>query len=187
MEFKETFAETARLRLRTKEVQDASNDYRWKCDPEIAKYEGSVPLVQSYYVFLRRYANEINIIDKNRRTLAIDTKEGQQIGNIMYYNARHSVGDAELGILIGEDAFRGLGYGFEATVGFLRLVFESEMFNLIYLHSLDWNTRAQKCFENAGFSLVDRVSRRGHSFVRMETTREKWMMLDLEGYFSRPK
>jgi len=187
VEFKETLAETARLRLRTKEVHDASNDYRWKCDPEIAKYEGSVPLVQSYYVFLRRYANEINIIDKNRRTLAIDTKEGQQIGNIMYYNARHSVGDAELGILIGEAAFRGLGYGFEATVGFLRLVFESEMFNLIYLHSLDWNTRAQKCFENAGFSLVDRVSRRGHSFVRMETTREKWMMLDLEGYFSRPK
>tara|TARA_B100000686_G_C16608825_1_gene872672 strand:- start:9 stop:572 length:564 start_codon:yes stop_codon:yes gene_type:complete len=187
VEFKETLAETTRLRLRTKEVQDASNDYRWKCDPEIAKYEGAVPLVQSYYVFLRRYANEINIINKNRRTLAIDTKEGQQIGNIMYYNARHSVGDAELGILIGEADFRGLGYGFEATVGFLRLVFESEMFNLIYLHSLDWNTRAQKCFENAGFSLVDRVSRRGHSFVRMETTREKWMMLDLEGYFSRPK
>ena len=187
MEFKETLTETDRLRLRTKEIQDAANDYRWKCDPEIARYEGAVPLVQSYYVFLRKYANEINLIDKNRKTLAIDTKEGQQIGNIMYYNARRSVGDAELGILIGEADFRGLGYGFEAIVAFLRLFFDSEMFDLIYLHSLDWNTRAQKCFENAGFSFVDKVSRRGHSFIRMETTREKWIMLDLEGYFSKPR
>ena len=187
MTFKETLTETDRLRLRTKEIQDAANDYRWKCDPEIARYEGAVPLVQSYYVFLRKYANEINFIDENRKTLAIDTKEGQQIGNIMYYNARRSVGDAELGILIGEADFRGLGYGFEAIVAFLRLFFESEMFDLIYLHSLDWNTRAQKCFENAGFSFVDKVSRRGHSFVRMETTREKWIMLDLEGYFSKPR
>ena len=180
---KETIVETARLRLRVKNIGDATNDFRWKCDPEIARYEGSLPLVQSYYVYLRRYANDLNVIGENRKTLAIDAKNGQQIGNIMYYNARNSVGDAELGIVIGESHYRNQGYGFEAIVEFLRLIFSVERFNRIYLHSLDWNIRAQKCFERAGFRIVDQVARRGHDFVRMETSREKWLLLDLEGYF----
>ncbi len=185
MASKEIIIETARLRLREKNIGDAINDFRWKCDPEIARYEGSEPLVQSYYVYLRRYANDLNVIGENRKTLAIDTKDGQQIGNIMYYNARNSVGEAELGIVIGDSQYRNQGYGFEAIVEFLRLIFDVERFNLIYLHSLVWNIRAQKCFERAGFHIVDQVARRGYDFVRMETTREKWLLLDLEGFFTK--
>ena len=43
----------------------------------------------------------------------------------------------------------------------------------IYLHTLDWNERAQKAFKKAGFTALEMVNRRGFTFLAMEILREQ--------------
>ena len=44
----------------------------------------------------------------------------------------------------------------------------------VYLHTLDWNERAQKSFGKSGFRQVKRVRKRGLDFIQMEVLREEW-------------
>ena len=54
------------------------------------------------------------------------------------------------------------------------LIFTATALTRVYLHTLDWNVRAQKSFKAAGFRDSGRV-RRGHQrFHRMEVRRE-WL------------
>jgi RimJ/RimL family protein N-acetyltransferase len=42
-----------------------------------------------------------------------------------------------------------------------------------YLHTLDWNTRAQRAFEKAGFVRCGTSWRDGNTFVVMELRRDR--------------
>ena len=44
----------------------------------------------------------------------------------------------------------------------------------MYLHTLEWNHRAQRSFEKCGFMARDRVRRDGKTFVLMELSRARW-------------
>jgi RimJ/RimL family protein N-acetyltransferase len=51
---------------------------------------------------------------------------------------------------------------------FVRYLFDAYGFERIYLKTLDWNVRAQRCFEKAGFQRYG-TSRRGeYNFVLMD-------------------
>jgi RimJ/RimL family protein N-acetyltransferase len=41
----------------------------------------------------------------------------------------------------------------------------------MFLHTLDWNVRAQRCFQKAGFVPRGTVQRNGRNFLLMETLR----------------
>jgi RimJ/RimL family protein N-acetyltransferase len=43
----------------------------------------------------------------------------------------------------------------------------------LYLHTLDWNVRAQRAFRRAGFRECGTSWRDGHTFVMMEMLREQ--------------
>ena len=43
----------------------------------------------------------------------------------------------------------------------------------MYLHTLAWNYRAQRCFEHAGFKRVRHVNRGGHEFILMDITEDE--------------
>jgi RimJ/RimL family protein N-acetyltransferase len=45
----------------------------------------------------------------------------------------------------------------------------------VYLHTLEWNTRARKSFAKSGFREVKEVRRGGFDFVLMEVRREDWV------------
>ena len=162
------------IRLQRKRLSDAENDYTWRCDPELARFDAASPLRSSFREFLSSYNEDVRFPSPFRRVFAIDDMEGRHIGNVMYYNIDERRGDAELGITIGDKRYWSKGYGADAVRTFLYYLFTETRLTRIYLNTLDWNDRAQASFKKAGFMPLG-VNRRGfHTFITMEFRRE-WM------------
>lgn len=156
------------VRLRRKRASDAEADYRWRRDPELAKFDAAAPLRVAFKDFLLTYEEDIRYPSPFRRVLAIEARNGEHIGNIMYYNIDERRGEAELGITIGDRRYWGSGFGRDAVALLVRYLFESSTLQRVYLNTLDWNLRAQRAFRGAGFAVCG-MNRRGlHSFVSME-------------------
>ena len=84
---------------------------------------------------------------------------------------------AEMGIMIGDKQYWGSGYGSDAVRVLLRYLFNVEGLRRVYLHTLEWNIRAQRSFENCGFVARDRIRRDGQTFVHMDISRYRWERL----------
>ena len=164
----------SRVLLRDKRLGDAQADYRWRCDPELARYDATRPLTMDYQEYLAIYREEVLFPNPYRRSLTIEDEAGRHIGNIMYYNIDAMRGEAELGITIGVSQCRGQGYGGEAARLLVEYLLARMDFRRVYLKTLAWNRRAQRCFENAGFVECGRTYRGRNSFVLMECRRE-WL------------
>ena len=177
-------AETSRLRIREKRIEDAAAEYAWRKDPEVARYDATPPLILSYREFVQQFERDLRFDNPVRHAYAIETVEGEHIGALMYYNADHASGTAEYGISIGLEEARGGGLGTEATIAFLRYAWRTLPLRRIYLHTLEWNERARRSFERAGFRQTDSVLRRNERFLRMEARREWWLLWDSEGRFT---
>jgi len=157
------------VRLRAKQIDDAENDYAWRCDPELAAYDAARPLRASFKTFVSTMREELNYPTMHRRTFAIEDLEGERhIGNVMYYGYDPRSGEAELGITIGERDFWSSGYGTDSVHTLVEYLFQEIGLTRVYLHTLSWNYRAQRCFERAGFQRVREVQRGGHEFILME-------------------
>lgn len=162
------------VRLRRKRLSDAHDDYRWRRDPELSRFDAASPIRSSFEEFLSGFEDELRWPSPFRRTLAVDDLSGHHIGNVMYYNIDERRGEAELGITIGEKEFWNLGYGADIIRTFLRYLFFQMNMRRIYLNTLDWNVRAQRSFSNAGFRQCGANRRGVHSFVTMECLRD-WL------------
>lgn len=171
----DTIAVGTKVVLRRKRSSDARDDYQWRCDPDLARYDGAPPLRMSYSDFLSTFSYELSNVSPYRETFAIEDEHENHIGNIMYYNADLRRGDAELGVSIGERLRWGQGYGTDAVMTFLRFLFQDTDLRRIYLHTLEWNLRAQRSFQKAGFATVKTSWRNGLKFVVMEVEREKFL------------
>lgn len=154
--------------LREKRLGDAHDDYQWRTDAELARYDAARPFAATYHDYLALYRDELLYPSPYRRSLAIEDKAGRHIGNVMYYNIDTIRREAEIGITIGEREYWGKGYGTDVVKTLVRHILRATGFRRIYLKTLDWNTRAQRAFEKAGFSVCGRSRRGGNSFVVME-------------------
>ena len=93
----------------------------------------------------------------------------------MYYDLDTLNMEAELGIVIGDRDYWGNTYGYDAVVTLLDYAFSQKNLKRMYLHTLDWNKRAQKCFTRCGFAQVKMVRRFSQDFLLMEVRRDDWM------------
>lgn len=159
-----------RIVLREKRLSDAPNDFRWRTDPELARFDAARPFSATYNDYLALYRDELAYPSPYRRSLAIETYDGRHIGNVMYYNIDGVRGEAEIGITIGEREYWSKGYGRDAVETLVRHIFRTTGFRRVYLKTLDWNVRAQRAFEAAGFRVCGRSRRGANSFVIMERT-----------------
>ena len=167
--------------IRRKRASDATDEYAWRSDPEIARFDGSAGIADSFTTFIEAFRYEMTYGRNGRQAFALDAADGTHIGSIMYYN---SDGDsAELGVSIALDGYRGRGVGRAAVTAFLRYIWATTSLRRIYLHVLDWNERAQRCFRACGFEDVARVQRDGQWFIRMEASREWWLLWESRGRF----
>ncbi len=173
-----------RLRIRYKTRDDAIDDYAWRRDPENARLNGMQPFSEGFTRFLQVFERDLAFAQPDRAQFAIETAGGVHIGSVMFYNADHARETAEFGISIGDGRYRGDGLGREATILFLRFAWQTHPFRSFYLHTLDWNERARRCFLASGFDDVAIVERGGDRFIRMEARREWWLLWDMEGRFS---
>jgi RimJ/RimL family protein N-acetyltransferase len=154
--------------LREKRLSDASNDYAWRCDPELARLDGAVALKMPFSEFMPNYADELYYPSPIRRRFAIDNLKGEHIGNCMYYDIDERRKQAELGILIGDRKYWDKGYGTDAVITMVNYIFESTPLQRIHLSTLDWNIRAQKSFSKCGFTPRGYLNRDGNRFLIME-------------------
>jgi RimJ/RimL family protein N-acetyltransferase len=161
-----------KVTLREKRMTDAADDYAWRCDADLARLDAVAPLRMSFREYSYYYNDEIQYGGARRRRFAIDTLEGKHIGNCMYYDIDDATRQAELGIMIGNREYWGQGYGTDAVTTLVRHVFEETILERIFLHTLDWNHRAQRCFEKCGFVTCGQVNRRGSDFLVMELRRD---------------
>jgi RimJ/RimL family protein N-acetyltransferase len=163
-----------RVVLREKRLGDAYDDYRWRSDPDLSRFDAARPLAMNMQEFLALYREELLYPSPYRRSLAIEDEAGSHIGNVMYYNIDTIRQEAELGITVGERDRWNRGYGQEAV----RLLCEHLLgrlgFRRVHLKTLAWNRRARRAFQKAGFSECGRAQRAGNSFVLMEF-RQEWL------------
>ncbi len=163
-----------KVELREKRIGDAPNDYSWRKDEDLARLDATRPLNMSYKDFLRYSQEEIDYPNSRSKRFGIDDHKGKHIGNCMYYDIDTRRRETELGIMIGDKEYWSKGYGTDAVDTLLEYIFTKTDMKRVYLHTLDWNARAQKAFGKSGFQQVKQVRRRGLDFILMEILRPTW-------------
>lgn len=137
-----------RVRLRAIEREDIPRFLKWLNDPGVRRYLGM-------YLPLSRAQEEgwfeQHLKDEGSRVFAIETMEGEHIGNIGLHDINWKDRCADLGIFIGESDFWGQGYGTDAVRTLLSLAFEEMGLHRISLRVFDFNHRATRCYQKCGF------------------------------------
>jgi len=154
--------------LREKQLGDADNDYAWRSDPELARFDAVLPLKLSFREFMLYYTEQLHSFKEDRRWFAIDTLDGRHIGNCMYYDVDKARKQAKMGIIIGDRDYWGRGYGTDAVMTLVSHIFHDLNLERVYLDTLEWNVRAQHCFQKCGFLVCGHVHDKGNNFVIME-------------------
>ncbi|MFC1958439.1 GNAT family N-acetyltransferase [Chloroflexota bacterium] len=164
----------SKVSLREKRPVDAWDDYAWESDPELAQLDAAPRIDISYSQYLSDYTNELRNPSLTGHQFAVDTLDGKHIGNCSYYNISETKGEAELGIMIGNRDHWNKGYGTDAVTTLVNYIFCQTKLHRIYLKTLDWNSRAQECFQKCGFTPYGQLVKDGYSFVLMEIHRSQW-------------
>ena len=168
-----------KVRLRLKQVQDAPNDYNWRKDVELASLDATLPISSSFEEYLEWYIEKPPYHPPHCH-LTVETLEGRHIGNYSCFNIDDKKREAEMGIMIGDKDYWNQGYGTDAVRTALNNILEKTNLERIYLKTLDWNIRAQKCFEKCGFIPQGQLFYGEHSFIIMEIHRTDQTYIDNE-------
>jgi len=161
--------------LRKKRLSDATNDYCWRTDEELAKLDATKPLKVTFSEYLRYYQDELQYKTTWAQHFAIETLDNKHIGNCMYYDIDSKLSQAELGILIGNRSYWGAGYGEDTVITLLKHIYSQTNLTRIFLHTLEWNKRAIRCFEKSGLERVAHVERSNATFAVMECYKDSWL------------
>ncbi len=160
--------------LREKRLDDVRQDYEWRRDEELAHLDATAPMRSNFSDFQALYTEELDYPTPRRCKFAVEDRSGKHIGNCMYYDIDKSKKQTELGIMIGDRGYWGQGYGTDAVMTLLEHLFNKEGMRRVYLHTLEWNKRAYRCFEKCGFVNCDMVRWNGDTFIVMEILQERW-------------
>ena len=114
----------SKIRLRDKKLADARNDYRWQTTPELVRLDATPVLSTSFPQYLLDYSNDLHNPGSARRLFAVETIDGEHIGNCLYYHIDETAGEAELGIMIGNRDCWDKGYGADAVTTLVNHIFQ---------------------------------------------------------------
>jgi RimJ/RimL family protein N-acetyltransferase len=138
----------------------------------------------------RKFIEEELMADKPELfSFMIRTLEGDRlIGEVGLHVTQWSHGDAFVGIGISEREYQGKGYGTDAMRLILRYAFTEINLRRVTLDVFEYNPRAIRSYEKAGFKLEGRMrgflnrENRRYDLVYMGILREEWM----ESYAENP-
>jgi RimJ/RimL family protein N-acetyltransferase len=160
--------------LRGKRLEDAENDYAWRSDEELARLDAAPTMRIPFAYFLDNSADVLARPSRRRCRFASETLDGKHIGNCMYYNIDERKGGAELGIMIGDRDYWDQGHGTDVVATLLDHIFSTTKIERVYLNTLEWNSRAQRCFEKCGFVRCNRRRRFHNNLITMDICRSSW-------------
>jgi RimJ/RimL family protein N-acetyltransferase len=160
-----------KIRIRAKRLDDVVNEYNWRKDDELSRLDASAPVTGTLQEYINWYAGGLPQFD-DCCLLAVETTDGKHIGNCGCFNIDDVLGEVELGIMIGEKSYWNQGYGEDVVTTLVNNLFSATTVQRIYLKTLDWNIRAQKCFEKCGFELRGTINRGDYIFKVMSIYRD---------------
>lgn len=132
-------------------LSNATEDYvDWLNDPEVTKgllATGNKATLES----VKQYISDRLDDDKTLMLAIYDKKSDLHIGNIKVDNFEHGAGTCELGIMIGDKAFWGVGIGKEVILLVLDHVFSKMNMRKVLLAVYANNPGAIKLYANLGF------------------------------------
>lgn len=138
-----------RIRLRPLQVEDIPRIHEHSQDPEIWVLNCDYPHVsplESAHAFYESWTK----FDDNMAPFAIEA-DGKYIGNCLLMNLKHRHRNAELGIVIGDRAYWGRGYGREAVKMLLAYGFRDIGLHRIEAFPHERNPRSIGCLKSCGF------------------------------------
>lgn len=137
-----------RIYLSPRSIEDAETYTEWMNDFEVSDYTGRSGQLMSLEGE-KKYLEEKN---NEEATFAIVTLDNDKmIGTISLEDINYIHRIATLGIFIGDKDFRDKGYGTEAIRLILDYGFNYMNLKNIKLDVVEFNKRAQKCYEKCGF------------------------------------
>lgn len=103
---------------------------------------------------LKRYIAQIQDIYTDRQLRLMITLDGQPTGLFDLYDFDPRHGRAGIGILIGEEALRGQGWGKQALAAGIQYASEHLLMRVLYAHIAESNAASQALFAAEGFQRV---------------------------------
>lgn len=164
--------------FRAVEDEDANTFYNWFNDPEVTRFLHvpfpTISLAEERAIVERLRDN------KDQHTFAIVLKDGALIGTCALRNFNWSARSAEIGIVIGEKAQWGKGYGGDAVDLLLTIAFQSLNLHKVWLTCATYNERGLRAYSRLGFREDGRMrddrfmDGRYHDTVVMSILEDEW-------------
>lgn len=139
----------SRLIIRSMSRTDLPRLVQWKNDREIADLVRGAAIFTSLSAETRRYEKNLETGEAFR--LVICNQRSEPIGFMVVSGIDKPNHKANLGMLIGEKAYWGQGFGKEALKLVLNYFFYQLGFNRIGLEVFDYNVRAIHLYKAVGF------------------------------------
>ena len=140
------------IRLRGYEKSDLDAVMSWWHDEEVTQFIGGAVFPVSTLEEERYIENVARGTDVSNKVFVIETlAERKYIGAIGLHNINWLCRHAELGMVIGDKAYWGRGYGTDSVHVLLRLAFQKMGLHRVHLHVFEFNQRAISCYEKCGF------------------------------------
>ncbi|MBI1969879.1 GNAT family N-acetyltransferase [Candidatus Woesearchaeota archaeon] len=168
-------------RIRPLEMKDLNHIMEWVNDPTVvgkfANFQTPISRERE-----QKFLEQI-IASETDKLFAIETEQGEYLGNIGLHQIDWPSRAGRLALIIGKKAHWGEGYAQSALQELLRLAFEQYNLHKVWLVVFEENAKARHIYEKAGFQiegfLRDEYFHQGeyHNMVRMS-------MLEHE-YFAR--
>ena len=152
--------ETERIRLVAMDPEGSASMFaRWGRDAEYARQLDSEPARLWSADAIQDWIKKEQEKDDRRDLVFLiqSRKEDKTIGFVALDGIKWSHGDAWLAIGIGERAYRGQGLGTEAVRLILQYAFTELNLYRISLSAFEYNSRALRSYEKAGFHVEGRV------------------------------
>ena len=143
-----------KTRLRRIEREDIPTFVRWFSDPDVREFlviNGPISAAEEQEWF------ENKLKETDSEIFAVETADGTHIGNIELFGINWRHRRAELGVVIGEKAYWGQGYGSDAIRTLLRFAFEEMNLHRVYLRVFEDNERGVRAYQKSGFRLEGRL------------------------------
>ncbi len=136
--------------LRAIEAADAERCHQWMNDPEVTRF-----LAMRFPLSMGQEQKWVERErDPNRELeVAIETLDGQHIGNCALGQISAVDRSASLGIVIGDKDYWSQGYGTDAMLALCGFGFVQMNLHRIELHVFAANARAVRCYEKCGFQV----------------------------------
>jgi diamine N-acetyltransferase len=169
-----------KVRLRPIERDDLPRFVAWFADPEVRRHL-TVYLPFSLAQEERWFEGLLERLERQEDVLlAIETADGAHVGSLGLHAINWKDRCAELGIVIGDKAYWGQGYGSDAIRALLGLAFGEMNLHRVFLRVDADNARGIRCYEKSGFQR-EGVSR--HAVFREGTYHDQVVMSILESEF----